>query len=620
MLATGGVAIAAGPSLQTIASEAAWRRLLHFDAGGPFSARSAVVDSAFFLAENGSSDPLTELKATLEALRHPEPGADKPARCRFPARTRFLESRLQTHFPEAGCPELSAWRDKHRAGQIGLTFVNGYLGNPASFFGHLLLHIDRDGSSTEGSGKTADNPALQLLDTSINFGADLPDDEAMLPYMIKGLFGGYNARFSNTNFYRNNSIYSENEMRDVWIYELELDDPASRALLVDHLFEVMHHDYEYLFLSQNCASRIARTLRLVVPTLQTPGSTRFWTTPESVIRGAVEAQNRAGTPLVREVSYVPSRKAITQTAWQELPTPLKQAATAYWPTVEKLKGNDALGNLTPPQRGRVLDALLSHSLWLSSAEDGGNTDRVRSKLLRQRARLPPGDGLKSPPQPKPIHEATPPGRFSLGITGYSDGTQGLQIGGRILQYDRLDATAPRLPDASMEVGAVSLELTEGKLTVRDLTLLSVGSLQSTHYALPGDQKRRPWQASLDVKRRSIDDPDSLDLRGTLGMGASIERSDWLGYGLIGPQAATTMNQRGAAAASIQVGALRDGSGGQSSHWSVTHRDSFRGQDGRRTRVAFEHRIPLGQDRDIRFGLTYDPQQNVGGGSIELGWY
>ena len=611
--------MAGSASLQAIANEPEWRRLLHFDAGGPFSTRSAVVDSAFFMDANGANDPVAELKATLAALRRPDPDAETPARCRFPARTRFLERNLQTRFPDAQCPKLSEWRDEHSAGRIGLTFVNGYLGNPASFFGHLLLHIDRDGSSADTSRQTPDSPALRLLDTSINFGADLPDDEAMLPYMMKGLFGGYDARFSNTNFYRNSSIYSENEMRDVWIYELELD-PASRALLIDHLFEVMHQDYAYLFLSQNCASRIARTLRLAVPTLETPGSTRFWTTPESVVRGAVQARNRNENPLVKRVDYVPSRKAITQTAWQKLPAPLKRAAAAYWPTVGTLAGDDALDGLTSSQRGQVLDVMLSHSLWLASAEDGAGTDRVRSKLLRQRARLPPGNGLASPPQPRPIHEATPPGRFSLGAAGYSDGTRGLRMGGRVLQYDRLDATAPRLPSASMEVGAINLELTEQELTVRDLTLLSVGSLQSTTDNLPGIQQRRPWQADLDIQRRSIDDPDSLDLRGTLGMGAAFRRSGWLGYGLVGPQVATTFNQQGAVAASTQVGVLHDGSKGQRSHWSLTHRDSFQGQGGRRSRVAFEYRIPVAGSRDVRFGLTYDPQRNVGEGSVEIGWY
>lgn len=611
--------MAGSPSLQTIANEPEWRRLLHFDAGGPFSTRSAIVDDDFFIDANGANDPLAELRATLKALRNPDEDAATPARCRFPARTRFLESRLQTRFPHAECSKLHAWRDKHRTGRIGLTFVNGYLGNPASFFGHLLLHIDSDGSFQATSQRMSDRPALRLLDTSINFGADLPDDEAMLPYIIKGLFGGYDAQFSNTNFYRNSSIYSENEMRDVWIYDLELD-PTSRALLIDHLFEVMHRDYEYLFLSQNCASRIARTLRLVVPTLQTPGSTRFWTTPESVIRGAVEARSENGVPLVRQVEYVPSRKAITQTAWQKLPISLKRVAAAYWPTVEGLKDITALSELTPSQQGQVLDVLLSHSLWLSGIGDDVSIETVRSKLLRQRARLPAGNGLPSPPQPRPVHEATPPGRFSLGAAVYSEGTQGLLIGGRILQYDLLDATEPRLPNASMEVGAISLELTEDEIAVRDLTFLSVGSLQSTTYELPGDRKRRPWQATVDVKRKSIDDPDSLDLRASLATGASLKRSDWLGYGLVGPQIATTRNQEGAAAASIQIGALHNGPERRRSHWSLNHRDSFQGDDGRRTRLAFEHRIPLGRDRDVRFGFTYDPQRDVGQGSIQIGWY
>lgn len=42
--------------------------------------------------------------------------------------------------------------------------------------------------------------------------------------MAKGLLGGYKAKFSNAPFYRNTSIYSEKEMRDLWHYELALPD------------------------------------------------------------------------------------------------------------------------------------------------------------------------------------------------------------------------------------------------------------------------------------------------------------------------------------------------------------------------------------------------------------
>ena len=63
-----------------------WHSLLHFDRSGMFrQPRSAVLDEAFFLAENGQFDPAAELAATLAALRQPPEGEAPHASCRFPA-------------------------------------------------------------------------------------------------------------------------------------------------------------------------------------------------------------------------------------------------------------------------------------------------------------------------------------------------------------------------------------------------------------------------------------------------------------------------------------------------------------------------------------------------------
>lgn len=83
-------------------------------------------------------------------------------------------------------------------------FASGYLGNPASFFGHLMLHLERPAQG-QGQGETLS----RLLDTSLNFGADVPSDEGLVAYMAKGLVGGYEAQYSRASFYRNTTLYSE---------------------------------------------------------------------------------------------------------------------------------------------------------------------------------------------------------------------------------------------------------------------------------------------------------------------------------------------------------------------------------------------------------------------------
>lgn len=610
---------AAPADLSALANSPTWRTLLHYDAGGFFSTRSAVVDETFFLANEGVKDPLAELRATVTALRTPSE-QNPSVRCLFPARARFLERELNERFPESSCPELEAWRERHAGGQVGLTFVNGYLGNPASFFGHLLLHIEVNASANpDSSGSAQAGRAGRLLDTSINFGADIPDGEGLATYMAKGLFGGYDARYSEANFYRNSSIYSEREMRDLWIYKLDLSD-REHALLVDHLYEVMHRDYKYLFLSQNCASRIARTLRLVSPELETPGSNALWTTPESVVVGAARAKSGSGAPLVENAEYVPSRGAITDYAWDRLPEKLQRAAKAHWPGPDRIADTDELAGLREFERAKVLDVLLSHELWLASVDGGMETGDVRSRLLRARAQLPAGNGLPDPPDPTLIHEATPPGMIRLGASGTSGEGGSVLVGGRLLQYDLLDGASPRLTGASMEFGAFEVELADGDLSLREATLVSVSALDTSGSGLPGKERRAPWYGAVDVVRSDLGSRHSLDGRATLLAGASSVQEQWIVYGLLGPQIATTVHQEGALAAGLRAGFLVDWSADQRSHAFMTHRDAFRGADGRRTRVNLAHRLALTQRRDIRFELTHDPETGDHRSSLSLGFY
>lgn len=62
-----------------------------------------------------------------------------------------------------------------------------------------------------------------LLNNSYNFGARIPANENGAMYAIKGLFGLYDAGFSETEFFKQDAVYSKNEQRDMWEYVLNLE-------------------------------------------------------------------------------------------------------------------------------------------------------------------------------------------------------------------------------------------------------------------------------------------------------------------------------------------------------------------------------------------------------------
>ena len=136
-------AFAATPTTEQLAVSPRWQALLHINPGATLRDRhrSYVDDDRFFLAENGKDDPLAELQASIEALA-PQ-GAQ--ARCRFPARYRFLADHLgwKNSDPFSICEDYREWRQSVKATRAVLVFPAAYLNSPSSMFGHTLLRLDQ---------------------------------------------------------------------------------------------------------------------------------------------------------------------------------------------------------------------------------------------------------------------------------------------------------------------------------------------------------------------------------------------------------------------------------------------------------------------------------------------
>jgi hypothetical protein len=172
-----------------LSNSATWLRLLHYQGRLFGRAQSAIHSPEFFLDPNGITDPNAELDATVRALRQPlvRGQEDHHAACRFPARRQWLETRipglqnaLEGSLKDLQCPAFEEWDDPQDIGSISLMFANGYLGNPASYYGHLFLKFN-----SKSSGQS------YLLDKTENFGAlDVKGDNPV-EYIVKALVGGY---------------------------------------------------------------------------------------------------------------------------------------------------------------------------------------------------------------------------------------------------------------------------------------------------------------------------------------------------------------------------------------------------------------------------------------------
>ncbi|MEL7292376.1 MAG: DUF4105 domain-containing protein, partial [Pseudomonadota bacterium] len=157
-----------------------WSKLLHFKNG-----RSTISSPDFFLTENGNFDAAEELKATLSALTSPS----SMTHCRYPARYIWVKENFGSDLALSlqDCDDYQQWTQHSKTESISLVYVTGYLGNPASFFGHLMMKFNR-----QGDNKTD----IELLDTGINFGANADPNDNPVKYVLYGIFGGYNATYT----------------------------------------------------------------------------------------------------------------------------------------------------------------------------------------------------------------------------------------------------------------------------------------------------------------------------------------------------------------------------------------------------------------------------------------
>jgi len=236
-----------------------WRSLLHdrnfFKDRTDLPYQSEIHGGDFFLAENGATDALAELKETLKLIdsdRLIGLGKQRPF-CAFRARYRFLQRELGIKFPDIKCDKWEMFINGFNKPQkLSLIFSSSYPNSPASMFGHLFLKVSSQINS-------------DLLDTGVNYAAQVPEDENGLAFLVFGLFGGYEGHWSIQPYYEKLNEYVKSESRDLWEYELNLNQNEI-YFFIEHLWEVETTAINYYyFFDDNCAYRIARIIEAIKP-------------------------------------------------------------------------------------------------------------------------------------------------------------------------------------------------------------------------------------------------------------------------------------------------------------------------------------------------------------------
>lgn len=480
-----------------------WLQLGHYQEQRTGNPVSDIHSAGFFLASEGARDPERELHATIEAFFKPiDEEPDQHAQCRFPARLLWLRQHLPEadDLPTPGCEGFEQWRGQgdRRIESVSLIAVEGYLRNPSSLYGHILLRLN------ESSREPAEH--AHVLANTVNFGVDLPPGESPLQFIAKGLFGGYEAVFSHARFHQNSVLYGDYQQRDLWEYRLQLA-PEQTALVVAHTWELLGREFSYYFAGSNCAYRTAAILNLILPEDESlDNRVKPWTMPHDTFNHLMRVDSN-GASMVSAVYYYPSPQSELLADWQRLDRAQRAAAGAWLESGDPELLTDERFSLLEQQQ--LLDALINYHAAQTASPASGLSDADWRTLMASRVRLPVrsdylGDHVYTEAsseqsardqirQPAPMHAANYPTLLAASGLWNEDLGPGVEARFRLSYYDLLARPVGRPALAELSMVDLRVAAWEEGPQLRRLDLINATALNLSATGRLTDQ---PWSGRL----------------------------------------------------------------------------------------------------------------------------
>lgn len=276
---------------RALAHSDAWLSLLYYRKTW-HGYESEADDPAFFLSPKGTSSPVAELRASLQAFAQAEPHDDTHAQCRFPARYHWLKQ--QAGSPLAGvvdqpCAAFTAFQARLAARSVTMVYPVPNMDDVSTLFGHSFLRFDRDPA-----------PAVDKSeDYTLNFAALLKKGTTQSDLVTKGLTGPLEGIFTVLPYKKKLQDYLQMEARDIWEYRLNLTQPETDQL-VRHAWEMHSAHFEYKFFVENCSYRMLNFLDVARPGLNLHQYYSFYVIPMDAVETVI------GAGLVNNVHYLPS--------------------------------------------------------------------------------------------------------------------------------------------------------------------------------------------------------------------------------------------------------------------------------------------------------------------------
>ncbi len=465
----------------------AWLMLGHYQTdkfGGGYT--SQADDTAFFISPNGKHSPKAELEATLAAIQLPMNGDDH-ARCRFPARDKWLRAQLDLPQEPVKCADYRKWREELNTETVTLVFAASYLNSPSSMFGHTFIRLDPP------EGKEG---ADLLLANTISYAADAEAHDSELMFAYRGIFGGYPGITTIQPYYEKIRLYSDIENRDLWEYQLNLK-PDEIDIMLAHAWEIRDRNFDYYFFDENCAYRLLALIDVARPGADLLGEVSTHAIPSDTVRWVVDKD------LVASVHYRPSAATSVSYALDQLSDDDQTLAAAIASGYVAVDADDVT-RLEPERRAQLIDATYDYVRYQTEAE-GWPRDHVAPlshDLLRARSKI---QGAKPLPKPSAPEVRDDQGHNTFRVT-VGGGQQGHRDYARLTlrpaYHDLLDPPEGYRPGAQLQFLRLDARYytDNDEVQVEQLTGVEIRSLS------PRNQFFSPlsWQVGFGGRRTELD--------------------------------------------------------------------------------------------------------------------
>lgn len=588
--------------IDTLSQDKFWLGLLYME-DGLLGFNSLVSNDDFFLHPEGRHRPDKELLASIESLKaHDAQDPNTHAICKYPARLKWLiEKGLLTvqELPQVDCPNFNEWYKKNKYQSVSLVFATGFLSNPASLFGHIFLKFNEHSI----------NSPKNLLNLSVNYGATNTDSKNPLLYAVKGLSGFYDAVYNQTDFYTQNMLYGNTQLRDIWEYELNLTEDEITYLSL-RMWEMFHHKFRYYFLTKNCAYFIADPLEKQL-NIQMLNTHLPYSLPKHTIEDIESIVLDDGRKLVKQSKFIPSRQKVFFNKYKELNHTEKEAFLGLikLDTIEFT--SDTYQSLPTVSKKKLLDVLLDYESYQYAGDRQNESfKKINKTILLERFRLPANKkGEYAFPIIKETSPTSSPKSSMISIGGqYQQENLSYIVRVRPASHDYLGSEVARAPNSELETFDLSVELNHNNIDVQQFKLLNIKSLNTSATGLPDDWGLA-WTVNFAYEPLVTAELDSRAYVAESQVGYSFGQIDDIvtPFILIGGSVFNEVSQYGHLRGLAEVGAIMNSSEYFAASMQVGYKHWIDGKIYSHPLVHFKSKIRLDRNISLRLNYSYELQ-------------